>query len=198
MVNVAQTGHDGRQPNGDAFMDKFFDHIDEALADFINRQHVFFTASAVEEGRVNLSPKGMDCLRILGPRRIAYLDLTGSGNETSAHMEANGRLTVMFCAFDGAPLILRAYGTAQIRRLGSQGYDDLIGHFVEHVGARQIVDMEIQALQTSCGYAVPLMQFEGHRPNLLRWAEKKGEEGLTNYRHAHNRVSIDGLRTGWD
>ena len=124
-------------------MAKFFDQIDETLADFITRQKVFFSASAVEKGRVNLSPKGMDSLRILGSRRIAYLDLTGSGNETSAHMEAYGRLTLMFCAFEGAPMILRAYGTAQIHRLGSQGYDELLGHFVEHLGARQIVDMEV-------------------------------------------------------
>ncbi len=179
-------------------MAKFHDQIDDVLAKFITRQRMFFSASAAEEGRVNLSPKGMDCLRILGPQRIAYLDLTGSGNETSAHMEAGGRLTLMFCAFDGAPLILRAYGMAQIHRRGSQDYEELLGHFVEHVGARQIVDMQVQSLQTSCGYAVPLMSFEGHRPNLLRWAETKGEDGLKDYRRAHNRVSIDGLPTGWD
>ncbi|MGC8536935.1 MAG: pyridoxamine 5'-phosphate oxidase family protein [Rhizomicrobium sp.] len=179
-------------------MAKFYDQIDDVLANFITRQRMFFSASAVEDGRVNLSPKGMDCLRILGPQRIAYLDLTGSGNETSAHMEAGGRLTLMFCAFDGAPLILRAYGIAQIHRLGSRDYEELLGHFVEHVGARQIVDMQVQSLQTSCGYAVPLMRFEGHRPNLLRWAETKGEDGLKDYRRANNRVSIDGLQTGWD
>lgn len=178
-------------------MAKFFDSIDDSLAAFIARQHMFFTASAVADGRVNLSPKGMDSLRILGPQRLAYLDLTGSGNETSAHMEAGGRLTVMFCAFEGAPLIVRAYGTARILREGSAGYDALIGHFVEHLGARQIVDMQVQSVQTSCGYAVPLMAFEGHRPNLLRWAQNKGEEGLKEYRSAHNRISIDGLPTGW-
>ncbi len=179
-------------------MARFFDQIDDALADFIKRQHIFFCASAVEQGRVNLSPKGMDSLRLLGPRRIAYLDLTGSGNETSAHMEAEGRLTLMFCAFEGAPLILRAYGAAKIRRLGSPDYEALIGHFVEHTGARQIVDMQVDSLQTSCGYAVPLMRFDGHRPNLLRWAETKGKDGLKDYRRTHNRVSIDGLPTGWD
>lgn len=179
-------------------MAKFFDSIDETQAAFIRRQKMFFTASAVERGRVNLSPKGMDSLRVLGANEVAYLDLTGSGNETSAHMEANGRLTLMFCAFEGLPLILRLYGTAQVLRVGSAGYERLIGHFDEYAGARQIILMHVESVQTSCGYAVPLMQFQDHRPNLVRWADSKGPEGLAQYRRTHNRSSIDGLPTGWN
>ncbi len=178
-------------------MAKFHDAIDDEIRAFIEKQKIFFTGSAAPEGRVNVSPKGMDAMRVLGPNRVAYLDVTGSGNETSAHVEACGRLTIMFCAFEGAPLILRLYGTAQIHRLGSEGYRGLIGHFEEIPGARQIVDMHVGTCQTSCGYAVPLMEFQEHRSNLVRWAEHKGGEALETYRREKNVKSIDGMPTGW-
>lgn len=178
-------------------MAKFFDAIDDEIAAFIARQKIFFTGSAAETGRVNVSPKGMDAMRVLGPNRVIYLDLSGSGNETSAHVEANGRLTIMFCAFEGAPLILRLYGMGKIHRRGSEDYRALIGHFEEFPGTRQIIDMQVQSVQTSCGYAVPLLEYREDRPNLVRWAEHKGPEGIAEYNRTRNVTSIDGLPTGW-
>jgi Pyridoxamine 5'-phosphate oxidase len=177
-------------------MAKQFDRITEAHRAFILRQKVFFTASAAGEGRVNLSPKGLDTLRLLGANELAYLDLTGSGNETAAHLQATGRLTLMFCAFEGPPMILRLYGRGRVLRRGTSAYAGLIGRFEELPGARQIVALDIELVQTSCGYGVPLYEFKGDRPSLARWAESKGEEGLERYRREHNRESIDGLPTG--
>ena len=141
----------------------------------------------------------MDAFRVLGPNRVAYLDLTGSGNETSAHVEAcaDHRLTIMFCAFEGAPMILRLYGRATIHRLGTPGYEALLPHFTDTIGARQIVELDVEMVQTSCGYAVPFLDYREDRPNLVRWAENKGEEGLEEYRREKNVTSIDGFPTGW-
>jgi hypothetical protein len=164
---------------------------------FIERQKMFFTASADRDGRVNLSPKGMDTLRILGPDSVAWLDLTGSGNETSAHLEAQPRLTLMFCAFEGPPLILRLYGTGAVHRRGTDGYAALLPHFDDLPGARQIIVQQIDLVQTSCGYAVPLMDFKAERPGLVKWAEGQGADGLADYRRTKNMVSIDGKPTGW-
>jgi hypothetical protein len=180
-------------------MAKQFDAIDDQVRAFIEKQHIFFTGSAAPTGRVNVSPKGMDALRVLGPNRVAYLDLTGSGNETSAHLAASPehRLTIMFCAFEGAPLILRLYGHGTVHRLGTKEYEALLPHFTEIMGARQIVELEIEMVQTSCGYAVPFMDYREDRPNLVRWAENKGEDGLEAYRREKNMQSIDGFATGW-
>jgi hypothetical protein len=178
-------------------MAKHFPALEDEHRAFIEKQKIFFVASAAPEGRVNLSPKGMDSLRVISPHRVAYLDLTGSGNETSAHVEACGRMTMMFCAFEGAPLILRLYGKGAILRKGTPDYEALLAHFVEITGARQIVRLDIDLVQTSCGYAVPFFDYREDRPNLVRWAENKGADGLEAYRKEKNTRSIDGLPTGW-
>ena len=180
-------------------MAKQFAQIEPAHRDFISRQHVFFTASAVRHGRVNLSPKGLDSLRMLGPNQIAYLDLTGSGNETAAHLLADGRLTIMICAFQGAPLILRLYGRGRTLQRGSVEYQDLLAEAfggAEPLAARQIVVLDIDLVQTSCGFGVPVFDYQGERPSLTRWAESKGKEGLDAYRREENARSMDGLPTG--
>ena len=178
-------------------MAKFFDKIDDKIKRFIGEQKMFFTASAplAADGRVNLSPKGIDTFRVLDETTVCYLDLTGSGNETAAHVAENGRLTVMFCSFAGAPLILRLYGTAEIIRPNSEKWTDLAAHFADFPGTRQIVVLNVESLQTSCGYGVPLYEFAGDRNQLIKWAEKKGEDGIENYWREKNQTSIDGLPT---
>lgn len=178
-------------------MAKQYDRIEPAQRAFIERQNVFFVGSAAAEGRVNVSPKGMDTLRVLDERRVAYLDLTGSGNETAAHLRATGRLTLMFCAFEGPPMILRLYGRGRVLRKGTPGYAELLPLFERELpGARQIVVLEVDLVQTSCGYAVPLMDYRADRQGLVRWAEDKGEEGIQAYWREENARSIDGLETG--
>ena len=175
-------------------MAQLYDAIDEVMAEWMAAQHVFFVASAPSEGgHVNVSPKGYDSFRVLGPHRVAYLDLTGSGAETVAHLRDNGRLTIMFCAFAGPPRILRLFGNGRAHPLGSPEYADLAAHFVEHAGARQIVELEVQRIQTSCGFAVPLMEYQEERPTLAQWASRKGDAGLRDYRAERNATSIDGL-----
>ncbi len=173
--------------------------IESNHREFILRQRIFFTASAAAEGRVNLSPKDRASLRILSANRVAYLDLTGSGNETAAHVRANGRLTLMFCAFEGAPTILRLYGRGRVLARCSAAYRELLASAFndeECIGARQMVVLEIDLVKTSCGYGVPLFDYLGERPTLTRWAEAKGEAGLEEYRLAKNAFSIDGFPTG--
>lgn len=180
-------------------MAKQFASIEPDLRAFIERQHIFFVASAAAESRVNVSPKGLDALRVLGPNSVVYLDHTGSGSETAAHLKADGRLTIMFCAFEGAPMILRLYGRGRVIRRGSEEYARLLAaQFggVEPAGARQMVVLDIDLVQTSCGYAVPHFEYREERPGLTRWAEGKGEEGLEAYRREKNMVSLDGLPTG--
>ena len=181
-------------------MAKQFAEIGKQHRDFIERQRIFFTASAAPGSRINLSPKDAASLRVLGANRVAYLDCTGSGNETSAHMLADGRLTIMLCAFEGPPLIMRLYGVGEVLRRGTAGYGELLAAAFddrEPVGARQIVVLSVDLVQTSCGFGVPLFDYVEERPSLTRWAEAKGEEGLEAYRRAENTVSIDGLPTGW-
>jgi hypothetical protein len=178
---------------------KTLDSIDQRLREFIGRQKIFFTASAAPDGRVNVSPKDGASFRILDEQRVAYLDQTGSGNETAAHLKANGRLTVMFCAFEGAPMILRLYGMARVLLRKSEEYTLLLNSAFggeEPPGARQMVVLEVDRVQTSCGYGVPLFEYAGERDTLRRWAMSKGEEGLKEYRRQKNLKSIDGLPTG--
>lgn len=181
-------------------MAKQFDSIDDRLRQFIERQHIFFVASAAEGTRVNLSPKGLDALRVLGPNSVVYLDLTGSGNETAAHLLVDGRLTIMFCAFEGPPLILRLYGKGRVLPRGGAEYARLLAeHYPgeEPVGARQMVTLDVDLVQTSCGYGVPHYDYEGERPSLTNWAAKRGgEAGLAAYREEKNLRSMDGLPTG--
>ncbi len=177
-------------------MAKVLPDIDNALADWIAAQPLFFVASAPlsGEGHVNLSPRGLDSLRVLAPREVAFYDLTGSGNETAAHLAENGRITLMFCAFEGAPRILRLYGHGEVVRPGDAGWSPLRPHFGDALPqARQIIRIEVSRVQTSCGYGVPLMSLQSERDDLINWAEKKGEEGLAEYQQRHNHHSIDGL-----
>ncbi len=179
-------------------MAKFFDRIEPAHRAFIEKQHVFFNASAAATGRVNVSPRAAALLRVLDESTVVYLDLTGSGNETAAHVRDNGRLTLMFCAFEGAPLILRLYGEGRILPMGSEEYTALLGpHFdnEEPPGTRQMVLLKVTSVQTSCGYNVPLYDYKDERETLIRWAEAKGPEGLDAYRRKNNSRSIDGFPT---
>jgi hypothetical protein len=178
-------------------MARTYPAITDELRAFIEAQQMFFVASAplAAGGHVNLSPKGLDSLRVLGPSRVAYLDLTGSGNETSAHLLENGRITFMFCAFAGPPRILRLYGVGTVALPGSAAWAELAPLFPDHPGARQIIVAEIARVQTSCGFAVPLYDFVGHRDTLHNWAEVKGEGDLEEYRAQKNAASIDGLPT---
>ncbi len=180
-------------------MAKQFPCIGPSHRDFIRRQKIFFTASAARDSRVNVSPRSTDALRVLGNGDVAYLDLTGSGNETAAHLRADGRLTLMFCAFEGAPSILRLYGRGRVLRRGGAEYEELLTtEFAgtEPLGARQIVLLQVDLVQTSCGFGVPLFDYAGERPTLQRWAEAKGEAGLAAYWREKNMRSIDGLPSG--
>ena len=171
-----------------------FDRLSDELTQFITQQPLFFVATAPGTGgHVNLSPKGLDTLRVLTPKQVAYLDLTGSGNETSAHIADNGRLTIMLCSFGSRPMILRLYGQGRTVLPRDPEFANLMPRFGEIPGARQIIVLEVERVQTSCGYAVPRMENPRHRDTLVRWAENKGPEGLDAYQQQKNVVSIDGI-----
>ena len=176
-------------------MAKFYKKLDETLRDFIAQQKIFFTATAPQQGRINLSPKGIDTLRCLSDEAVAYLDLTGSGNETAAHLIENSRMTMMFCSFTNKPLILRLYGRGSAIRPRDPDWKQLYPLFNSYPGERQIILLSIDSAQTSCGYGVPLYEYQGERETLLHWADKKGEQGIRDYWHQKNQVSIDGLPT---
>src|SRR5579863_3776319 len=162
-------------------MGKKFAAIEPAHQEFIQKQQIFFVASAAAESRVNVSPKDVASLRVLDAQRVAYLDQTGSGNETAAHVRADGRLTLMFCAFVGAPQILRLYGKGTVLHRRSQEYAEMLASVfagIEPPGARQIVKLRVDLVTTSCGYGVPLFDFAGERATLRRWAEAKGEQEI--------------------
>jgi len=175
-------------------MAKTYDRISPDLRAFIEAQPLFFvgTAPLAPTGHVNLSPKGLDSLRVLSDTEVAYLDLTGSGNETAAHLAENARMTFMFCAFSGAPRILRLYGKGSVALPGTTRWSELIETFPRLPGSRQIILAEITRVQTSCGYGVPLMDYSRQRDTLIRWAEAKGD-ALAEYRQEKNATSIDGL-----
>lgn len=180
-------------------MAKQFPSIDEPLRRFIDRQHIFFTASATAQSRVNVSPRSTREFRVLGPNSVCYLDLTGSGNETAAHLIADGRLTIMFCAFDGPPRILRLFGQGASHRHDSARFAELLKtHFggEKPLGARKIVQLDVEIVQTSCGYAVPEFEYRAERSVLDDWAVNKGEDGIEAYWREKNVVSMDGLPTG--
>ncbi len=177
-------------------MAKFYTELNDGLRRFIAKQKIFFTATAVAEGRVNLSPKGMDTFRCLDNKTVAYLNLTGSGNETAAHLRVNDRITIMFCSFEGGPLILRLYGRGRAIHPYDHDWKDYAGLFEDLTGARQVILARIDSVQTSCGYAVPEYRFVKHRQRLKEWTEKKGPDGIQQYWKDHNQVSIDGLPTG--
>jgi hypothetical protein len=173
-----------------------YGEINDRLATFIAAQHMFFVATAARGGRVNVSPKGLDALRVLGPNRVAWLNGTGSGNETAAHLLDVNRMTLMFCSFERQPLILRLYGTAREIQPDQPEWAEFAGLFPDMLGARQIFDMSVDLVQTSCGYGVPFLEYVDDRPLMAQWAAKKGPEGLEDYHREKNLTSIDGFPTG--
>ena len=177
-------------------MAQFFEQISDRHRDFIEAQKIFFVATGTANGRINLSPKGMDALRVLTPNRIAWLNLTGSGNESAAHVRIDPRMTIMMCAFDGAPMILRLFGRARAIHCGEEGWSGMAAHFPPLPGARQIFDVVIDSVQISCGFGVPLYDYAADRDTLRAWAEQKGEVGVRRYWAEKNTRSIDGLDTG--
>jgi hypothetical protein len=176
-------------------MGKVFEGIDEKLAAWIAAQRMFFVATAPrgDAGHVNLSPKGLDSLVVLGPKSVAYLDVVGSGAETIAHLRENGRITLMFCAFEGLPRIVRLYGRGEAIEPGDAGFDALAARFPAYQGTRAIIRAELGRIADSCGYGVPLYQYQGERSQIGEWAERKGPEGLRAYQLERNRESLDGL-----
>ena len=176
-------------------MSKAIPEISPELAAWIAEQHLFIVATAptVASGHLNCSPKGGDSFRVLDPHTVAYLDYTGSGAETIAHLKDNGRIVVMFSAFDGAPRIVRLHGRGEVLESSHPEFPALLQLFALNVGARSIIRIAVDRVSNSCGYAVPLYDFNGFRDNLDKWAESKGAEGLEAYRRTKNQKSIDGL-----
>ncbi len=177
-------------------MAKIHPCITPELKSFIESQHVFFTGTAMADGQVNVSPKGMDSLRVLDENTILWRNLTGSGNETATHLRELNRITLMWCAFDGKPMILRCYGKAQTFHEADPGFNEFNQLFPLDNGARQIFKVKVEIVQTSCGYAVPLMQFRDERRVLADWSKKKGREGIREYWKEKNTLSLDGVPTG--
>ncbi|WP_218597869.1 pyridoxamine 5'-phosphate oxidase family protein [Polaribacter sp. NJDZ03] len=176
-------------------MSKFYTKITSRLQKFIEAQKIFFVATAPNSGRINLSPKGMDSFRVMNENRVLWLNVTGSGNETAAHLLENDRITIMFCAFDGAPNILRLYGKGKEIKEGDASWNALITLFPETPGTRQIFDITIASAQTSCGMSIPFFEFKSERNQLNDWAAEQGKEGITQYWKDKNQTSIDGLPT---
>lgn len=178
-------------------MAKFYDSINQKHQEFIEKQHLFFVSSAPLSGKghVNLSPKGLDSFRVLSPNRVGYMDLISSGNETSAHLLENGRITFMFCSFGDNPLILRLYGWGHTVLPNHPDWESLTPHFKILPSTRQLIVAEITKVQTSCGFGVPKYEYAGERDQHFKWAEGKGAEGLAAYRHKNNLISLDGLPT---
>ncbi|CAN5204574.1 pyridoxamine 5'-phosphate oxidase family protein [soil metagenome] len=176
-------------------MARTYETIDAGLAEFLESQPVFFVATAplAGDGHVNVSPKGHDTLRVLDPTTVAYLDLTGSGVETVAHLRENGRITIMVCAFQGKPRIVRLHGRGTAVVPGDEGFDDLVGRFPKLAGTRSVIVVAVERVSSSCGYAVPLMTPAKERTQLKAWAERKGPDALVEYRAEKNATSIDGL-----
>jgi Pyridoxamine 5'-phosphate oxidase len=176
-------------------MAKQFAKLESPHQDFIKEQHIFFTGSAARDGRVNLSPKGMESLRILGSNRILWMNLTGSGNETAGHLRDTPRMTLMWCSFTTRPLILRAYGTARTYHTNDAEWSELAEHFPAHRSARQIFDLSIDMVQTSCGYAVPFMDYQSERDTMQKWVDAKSDTELRDYWVEKNTKTIDGMDT---
>jgi hypothetical protein len=177
-------------------MAKILPEITEELKVFIGNQKLFFVGTARAEGRINISPKGMDTFKVIDSNKIVWLNLTGSGNETAAHLLENDRMTIMFCAFEGKPLILRLYGKAKIYHDRDDIFQEHIKLFPTIMGSRQIIELEIDTVQTSCGFAVPFLEFKEERTQLLSWANKQGKEKIKTHWQEKNTVSIDGFETG--
>lgn len=177
-------------------MAEMFEELTEKHIQFIKNQKIFFVSTAGAKGLINVSPKGLDSFRVISSSRIAWLNFTGSGNESAAHVLENGRMTIMFCSFDKHPLIMRLYGKATTIHPRDNKWDELSALFLPNVGTRQIFELDLELVQTSCGYAVPYLKFDGERPTLTKLAEKKGKEGIEEYWKENNMKSLDGADTG--
>lgn len=176
-------------------MAKFFDQLDEKHIEFIHHQKIFFVATAAESGSVNLSPKDGGSVKVINENQINWLNLTGSGNETAAHLNQINRITLMWCSFDKQPLILRIYGTAKIHHAAAANWTELVAPFPIQLGARQVFEIQVDKVQTSCGFGVPYYEFLGERDTLKNHWEKKADQ-LHDYWQSRNATSIDGLDTG--
>lgn len=173
-----------------------YEKLDDKHMAFIHEQHLYFVGTAGAEGYVNVSPKGMDSFRILDDSTVAWLNLTGSGNETAAHVLENSRMTVMFCSFDKQPLIMRLYGKATAFHPRDARWGELSALFPAYTGARQVFVLALELVQTSCGYAVPYYKLKGERPTLTKWADSRGEEGIHDYWRQKNTKSLNDNDTG--
>jgi hypothetical protein len=176
-------------------MGKRYKVLEEEHIEFIKQQHIFFVGTAGVEGTVNVSPKGVDTLRVINENKVVWLNLTGSGNETSTHVQENGRMTIMFCSFAKQPLILRLYGKSTVIHPRDSKWIELSSLFDEHVGARQFFQLNIELVQTSCGFGVPFFDYRGERESLIKWAENRRREGVEKYWKEKNQVSLDGNPT---
>ena len=176
-------------------MGKRYKVLEEEHIEFIKQQHIFFVGTAGAEGTVNVSPKGLDTLRVINEREVVWLNLTGSGNETSAHVQENGRMTLMFCSFEKKPLILRLYGKSKVIHPRDNKWKELSSLFDEYVGARQFFKLNIELVQTSCGFGVPFFEYRSERELLIKWAENRRREGVEKYWKEKNQLSLDGNPT---
>ncbi len=176
-------------------MGQQYSEISSKLQQFIETQKIFFVGTATEDSRINISPKGMDSLRVLDKNRVIWLNVTGSGNETAAHIQNNSRMTIMFASFEGNPMILRLYGQAKVIHKNDSSWNDAYTLFKPLPGARQIFDLTVELVQTSCGMSVPFFDYVEEREQLINWAIKKGESGITDYWVEKNQTSIDGIAT---
>ena len=176
-------------------MGKIYTEISDKYQTFIAEQKMFFVSTAPVEGRINLSPKGLDTFRVINNKKVVWLNLTGSGNETAAHLLEDSRMTIMFCGFEGNPIILRLYGHAKAYHEGDKGWSEYFQLFPTYSGIRQVMVMEVDSVQKSCGYAVPLYGYQGQRDTLVHWTEKKGKAGIKTYWKDKNAISLDGKKT---
>lgn len=174
---------------------KLYDHIKPRIQKFIAAQKIFFVATATDQSRINLSPKGMDSFRVVDQNKVLWLNLTGSGNETAAHLGVDGRITIMFCSFEGAPMILRLYGKGKVINPNDKQWSSVVELFPKQAGTRQIIEIDIEMVQTSCGMSIPYFDFKEERLQLDEWAQNKGEEGIKEYWKEKNELSIDGIPT---
>jgi len=175
---------------------KRFERLEGSHQKFIAEQHMFFVATAAPEGRVNMAPKDAPSLKVMNPSRIVWVNLTGAENETGAHLAESTRMTLMWCSFTQKPLILRAYGHSRLIHPRDREWDDLIKHFPPRLGSRQILDVKIDFVLTSCGFGVPFYDHVGERDTLQRWEERKGAEGIQQHWEEFNQTSIEGKPTG--
>ncbi|MEM9363132.1 MAG: pyridoxamine 5'-phosphate oxidase family protein [Bacteroidota bacterium] len=179
-------------------MGRQLNQLTQPLIEFIEKQQVFFVATAMKDGRVNVSPKGLDSLRVINENKVIWLNLTGSGNETAIHLKNKNRITLMFCAFEGDPIILRLYGTATSYQKGTEFWEKNNTLFSTIPGSRQLIDVSIENVQISCGMGVPLMEYKEQRQSLIDWAENQGDEGLRKYWQKKNTKSIDGFSDSFE